>query len=211
MQTSIIWIASVICLMIHIPRVYGAAASRRPSPIGMEKEPDSSQSQLRRSSRKNGQCKAFKKTKDEVVDGVKIRSEMCRLPFTDSSRLAYLTKIEESESVAGDKNVSHVLVVTCNNKQYVINDDGVKGIMMYGDFYDYKLPDPRKDSTTRAFGMSCREIFRDLQREILGLQAGDVLEKEKCDKIIASICETYEHAVGEPVKVVTYDGPPATP
>ncbi|KAF4680504.1 hypothetical protein FOZ60_013434 [Perkinsus olseni] len=179
----------------------------------MEKAPqlDSRQSQLRVSSRKNGQCKAFKKTEDEVVDGVKIRSEMCRLPFTDSSRLAYLTKIEESESVAGDKNVSHVLVVTCNNKQYVINDYGVKGIMMHGDFYDSKLPDPRKDSTTRAFGMSCREIFRDLQREILGLQAGDVLEKEKCNRIIASICETYEHALGEPFKVVTYDGPPATP
>ncbi|KAF4708602.1 hypothetical protein FOZ63_026703 [Perkinsus olseni] len=290
MQTFIIWIASVICLMIRIPQVYGATAfnsdndedpmeaddgpyaglgkrRRNPNtrplvkavmnqqhkrrtaeqemPISIapsfKRKRESMDEEMPQAKRlmadtEDGECKA----ETEYFNALKgtYRAKLCRIENSGDPLLVYHTEENDGsysylglgcgrvEYYIDEDGISEVQI---DGASYIVdiadpfrdfhqkafqmtdNDDGVKGIMMNGDLYDSKLPDPRTDSTTRAFGMPCREIFRDLQREILGLQAGDVLEKEKCTKIITSICETYEHAVGEPVKVVTYDGPPATP
>ncbi|KAF4690421.1 hypothetical protein FOZ60_017375 [Perkinsus olseni] len=47
---------------------------------------------------------------------------------------------------------------------------------------------------TRALGKSCLDIFLDLQEEMLRTPHSDILEEDKCKKLMDEVCVIYEGA-----------------
>ncbi|KAF4699232.1 hypothetical protein FOZ63_018345 [Perkinsus olseni] len=123
MQTFIIWIASVICLMIHIPQVYGAAASRRR--LGKRRAlmpvPDTPMAKKQNTVVEGSQCTAAEETKRFVSEGVETRMQMCRMVLTNTSRLAFTTTTD-TDLLEGKKTVRlpRVSVFTCDKNQYMM-------------------------------------------------------------------------------------------
>ncbi|KAF4750503.1 hypothetical protein FOZ63_020347, partial [Perkinsus olseni] len=61
-------------------------------------------------------------------------------------------------------------------------------------FYEVNLFDPLATFKTRAFGKSCLGIFRDLQEEMLRTSPSDILDEDRCKKLMDEVCVIYEGA-----------------
>ncbi|KAF4679827.1 hypothetical protein FOZ63_003957 [Perkinsus olseni] len=248
MQTFIIWIASVICLMIHIPQVYGATpfnsdkdedpmeaddavggptskrrvilrARRRqqtggqlplpsrqqgsrsvgrkrparlqPSPLGKRKreraldsdsEPDSESDSD--SDEEQGVCK----TSGDKFEDDESFGATCALKRTLSYALGYMM---ETEKESGEKN--NVLTVFCGPSVYSIADGYIQEITIAGVDRDVMIQDPLKRFNRKAFKATCSDVFKGLQKKILGkdevVEEGDM---SMCSEIMKRVCGEYE-------------------
>ncbi|KAF4743698.1 hypothetical protein FOZ62_011258, partial [Perkinsus olseni] len=94
--------------------------------------------------------------------------------FTEHARVRYSTEIEKQTGI-----ISRVVGVSCGERSYIMEDGHVEKILTEGHLYNVYHDDPGKDFNSRAFGMSCSDIFYELQRIILPESPiRDVLERE---------------------------------
>ncbi|KAF4719194.1 hypothetical protein FOZ62_008983, partial [Perkinsus olseni] len=120
MQTFIIWIASVICLMIHIPQVYGA------TPFNSDKDEDPMEA-----------SKDVCRVVEERVGGDDSSAVMCSLRDTRMNSLRY-TNLK----LAGSHRVDQTVSVVCDDKTYWITGVHVQEIDIGGVDYSLYLTDP---------------------------------------------------------------------
>ncbi|KAF4680506.1 hypothetical protein FOZ60_013436 [Perkinsus olseni] len=181
MQTFIIWIASVICLMIHIPQVYGA------TPFNSDNDEDPMEADDAAggpTSKRRGVCKTSgDKFEDDDSFGA-----TCALKRTLSYALGYTM---ETEKGTGEKN--NVLTVFCGPSVYSIADGYIQEITIAGVDRDVMIQDPLRRFNRKAFKATCSDIFKGLQREILGkdepVEEGDM---NMCSEIMKRVCARYE-------------------
>ncbi|KAF4690425.1 hypothetical protein FOZ60_017379 [Perkinsus olseni] len=199
MQTFIIWIASVICLMIHIPQVYGATGSLRPMGKRRTPGPDPDPLPVKKQTTvvEGSQCTADEKIKSFVSEGVATHMQRCRMALTNTSRFAFTTTTD-TDLLSGHKTVrlSRVSVFTCDNNQYLIKNGGLKRVKMGKEFKNVDLEDPLAAFHAATRDMTCMDTFYTLQKNILSLPSGrEFLPKDMCNTIKMHVCNTYEQAV----------------
>ncbi|KAF4746809.1 hypothetical protein FOZ63_004074, partial [Perkinsus olseni] len=119
-----------------------------------------------------GQCTARGFTRKFLRDDWTNSVHQCRLPYPDASFGAYTSTTEKH----GSKEVGITRVT--------------KGVL----FYEVNLFDPLATFNTRAFGKSCLDIFRDLQEEMLRTSPSDILDEDRCNKLMDEVCVIYEGA-----------------
>ncbi|KAF4680378.1 hypothetical protein FOZ60_013583 [Perkinsus olseni] len=191
MQTFIIWIASVICLMIHIPPGYGAAAfnsdndedpmeasevqpmkpRRGPETFPARKRLQTNSFSLRKQQQGSHQEMPIERRSpssdvcrvvEERVGGDDSSAVMCSLRDTRMNSLRY-TNLK----LAGSHRVDQTVSVVCDDKTYWITDGHIQEIDTGGVDYSLYLTDPLLWFNRRASKMSCSSIFRALQTEVL--------------------------------------------
>ncbi|KAF4676967.1 hypothetical protein FOZ62_005473, partial [Perkinsus olseni] len=217
MQTFIIWIPSVICLMIHIPQVYGATAfnsdnnedpmeASKVQPIEPRRGPETSPARKRlqtnsSSLRKQQQGSNLEmpiesrspssdvcRVVEERVGGDDSSAVMCSLRDTKMNSLRY-TNLKLTGSHRADLTVS----VVCDDKTFWINDGHIQEIDIGGVDYSLYLTDPLLLFNRRASKMSCSSIFRALQTEVLERRSPvDEGDMTLCDEIMSKVCSMHQ-------------------
>ncbi|KAF4680508.1 hypothetical protein FOZ60_013438 [Perkinsus olseni] len=217
MQTFIIWIASVICLMIHIPQVYGTTPfnsdndedpmeASEVQPIKPRRGPETSPARKRLqtnsfSLRKQQQGSHLEtpierrspssdvcKVVEERVGGDDSSAVMCSLRDTKMNSLRY-TNLK----LAGSHRVDQIVSVVCDDKTYWITAGHVQEVGIGGVDYSLYLTDPLLLFNRRASKMSCSSIFRALQTEVLERRSAvDEGDMTLCDEIMSKVCSMHQ-------------------
>ncbi|KAF4710819.1 hypothetical protein FOZ63_012429, partial [Perkinsus olseni] len=117
------------------------------------------------------QAKKLMQSKGDGTCGAAVTTDV---EFTEHARVRYSTEIEKQTGI-----ISRVVGVSCGERSYIMEDGHVEKILTEGHLYNVYHDDPGKDFNSRAFGMSCSDIFYELQRIILPESPiRDVLERE---------------------------------